>query len=259
MGAFDVRGISKAETLEMVRRYHYSDTLPKINRHFLGFYRGGGLVGVMTLGYGTRPRHTIQRLFPSLDTKDYYEIGRMCMTDEMPRNSESQMISACVKWLKRNDPQIKVLFTWADGILGKPGYVYQACSFEYAGYIESEIYLMNGTKLHPRKMKKQFQTDVNDKRVTIRPSLQQMREMGIEHYKGRQFRYFKFLCSKPQRTLLRKEQLIPTEHTYPKASELKWRKKNLVTGKWEESEKPLVITDNSSEQADRDDIQMRLF
>ena len=83
-------------------------------------------MGVVTLGWGIRPRHTIQRIFPSLDTKDYLEIGRMCMTEEMLRNSESQMLSQLVKWLRKNIPELKVLFTWADGMIGKVGYVYQA-------------------------------------------------------------------------------------------------------------------------------------
>ena len=28
-----------------------------------------------------------------LDTKDYYEIGKMCMDESMKRNSETQMMS----------------------------------------------------------------------------------------------------------------------------------------------------------------------
>ena len=72
------------------------------------------LVGTITLGWGVRPKNTIQKLFPDLESKDYFEIGRMCMLDEMPRNSESQMLSACVKWIKANCPEVKVLFTWAD-------------------------------------------------------------------------------------------------------------------------------------------------
>lgn len=129
-----IREIDKQTALDMIKHYHYSNTLPKINKHFIGFYLHGELVGVITLGYGTRPKHTIKRIFPSLDTGDYLEIGRMCMTDEMPRNSESQMISQLVRWIKQNLPQIKILFTWADGMLGKVGYVYQASNFIYAGY-----------------------------------------------------------------------------------------------------------------------------
>lgn len=91
---FDIKEITKEQALEMVQKYHYSNTLPKLNKHFLGFYLDNELVGLITLGWGTQPRGTIQKIFPSLDTKDYYEIGRMCMTEEMPQNSETQMISS---------------------------------------------------------------------------------------------------------------------------------------------------------------------
>lgn len=111
MYKFEIKEITKEEALLMIQKYHYSNTLPKLNKYFVGFFLEKELVGVITLGWGTRPKHTIQRIFPSLDTKDYLEIGRMCMTEEMPRNSESQMISQLVKWLKKNHSQLKVLFT----------------------------------------------------------------------------------------------------------------------------------------------------
>lgn len=108
MFKFDIKEISKEDALKMIQKYHYSNTLPKINKYFLGFFLDKELVGVVTLGWGTRPRHTIQRIFPSLGTKDYLEIGRMCMTEEMPRNSESQMLSQLVKWIRKNIPELKI-------------------------------------------------------------------------------------------------------------------------------------------------------
>ena len=77
---FEIREVTREESLRMIRAYHYSDTLPRINRHFLGCFLDGEMVGTLTLGLGTRPRHTIQCLFPSLGTSDYYEIGRMSRT-----------------------------------------------------------------------------------------------------------------------------------------------------------------------------------
>ena len=132
---YDIKEIPKEDALRMIQKYHYSRTLPKLNKHFIGFFLEGELCGVVTLGWGTRPLHTIQKLFPSMTTADYLEIGRMAMTDEMPRNSESQMLSQLVKWLKVEYPELKILFTWADGMLGKVGYVYQASNFIYAGYV----------------------------------------------------------------------------------------------------------------------------
>lgn len=40
---FTVKEISKEETLDMIQKYHYSNTLPKLNKHFLGFFLGGGI------------------------------------------------------------------------------------------------------------------------------------------------------------------------------------------------------------------------
>ena len=62
---------------------------------------------------------TIKKMFPTLTTQDYYEIGKMCMDDAMPRNSETQMMSATIRWMKQNTPSVKYLYTWADGIVGK--------------------------------------------------------------------------------------------------------------------------------------------
>ena len=240
---FTVREISKELALDMICKYHYSNTLPKLNKRFIGFYLGNDLVGVVTLGWGTRPRHTIQNIFPSLNTKDYFEIGRMCMTEDMPRNSESQMLKALSKYIKSNFPEIKVLFTWADGMLGKVGYVYQASGFIYAGYSGGEMYMKDGFKIHVRQMKALLIPDgVKDSRITVRPTLEQKKQLNIQHFKGKQYRYLKFLCSKSEKKRLLKESLIDLTLSNPKDDDLKWKVQD-ESGKWVESDKPPYKTD----------------
>ncbi|MFX3623090.1 MAG: hypothetical protein ACE3JP_03335 [Ectobacillus sp.] len=116
------------------------------------------------------------------------------MTDEMPRNSESQMLSRVVAWIKENRPSVKVLFTWADGMLGKVGYVYQASNFKYIGHIWTDTYLVDGVKIHPRQMKAFLSP--NDSRKGVRPTIEQREQLGIKHYKGKQFKYLFFTCDK---------------------------------------------------------------
>lgn len=238
---FKIKEITKQEALNMVEKYHYSNTLPTLNKMFVGFYLEDRLVGMVTLGWGTRPLHTIKKIFPSLETKDYFEIGRMCMSEDMPRNSESQMLSQLVKWLKKEKPELKVLFTWADGMLGKAGYVYQASNFLYAGSIESEIYLHKGIKIHPRQTKSLFGLE-GDKRKTVRPTWEQMQEYGIHHYKGNQFRYLLFLCDKREESKLRKEAVVELTRDYPKEDALKWKIKS-GNRKWKACGKPDYLTD----------------
>lgn len=244
MFKYNIREIRKEQALEMIKKYHYSNTLPKLNKYYIGFFLDCELVGVVTLGWGTRPRHTIQRMFPSLDTKDYLEIGRMCMTEEMPRNSESQMLSQLVKWIKQNIPQLKILFTWADGMVGKVGYVYQASNFIYAGYSQGEMYMKDGVKIHVRQMKSLLTPEgVKDDRITVRPTIQQMRQFNIMHFKGKQYRYLLFLCVKKEKRALLDECMIDLSLPRPKDDDLSWTMKDLDTGKWVRTTKPPYTTD----------------
>ena len=244
---YEVREVEKATALSMVCDYHYSNSLPRLNKYFVGFFYHGDLVGVVTLGYGTRPKHTIQKLFPNMETSDYLEIGRMCMTDDMPRNSESQMLSKLIKWVKANLPNVKVLFTWADGMLGKCGYVYQASNFIYVGYSPTDMYLKDGVKIHPRQTKKLFGKGDNDTRLTCRPTKEQMEQLGIEHWRGNQYRYIFFTCDKREKKRLMKECIVPLNVPPPKDKDLRWTKQNLLNGKWESASFPAYRTDSKQE------------
>ena len=64
--------IHKITASEFVADRHYSAVMPKLTKYYLGGFVEEEIVGVITFGWGTRPKHTIQALFPELDTKDYY-------------------------------------------------------------------------------------------------------------------------------------------------------------------------------------------
>jgi len=128
--------LSASFPLGIINKFHYSKIMPKLTKLCLGAFIHEDtvkLIGVTTWGYGVRPLHTIKKLFPSLKVKDYFELGKFCVDDKYGRNTESQILSKIIKWFKENRKDIKLLFTWADGMLGKPGYVYQASNFLYGG------------------------------------------------------------------------------------------------------------------------------
>ena len=78
-----VQELAPEAAIPFIRAYHYSKVLPRLCRHFLGFYKAGELSGVVALSWGTQPLQTIRKIFPrhSLLTADYLEIGKMCFPD----------------------------------------------------------------------------------------------------------------------------------------------------------------------------------
>lgn len=211
----EIREISEERAERFILEYHYMKYLPQINHEFLGGYIDGELAAVMSLGWGVRPLHTIQKLFPSLEAEDYRAIGRLCAVEELPKNTESHFISKCIKHIKRNY-DYEVLFTWADGMLGKPGTIYQASNFWYAGNIWTDTYLTaDGEKVHPR------QTN----RIGGRPSWAQMQELQWQHYRGMQLRYVYFLNGDTQDELIDECEVDINRGDYPKQKDLKWKQR----------------------------------
>lgn len=199
---------------EFCRRWHYSDIFPPHCMVNLAVNDANGLAGVALWGWGTRPRHTIQKLFPSLNTGDYWELARLCMRDDCPRNSESAFLSQCANWMKVHHPERKLLFTWADGIRGKPGYVYQASGWLYGGYITTEIYLTaDDEPVHPRLLITRYGTRCKELWTRL----------GLRKVWGRQFRYMRFLCGHKEHKRLLRESSVEWTRMYPKHADLMWR------------------------------------
>ena len=214
-----LRLLNKYEAAQFVSTRHYSAVMPRLTKYYFGYYKKDKLVGVITFGWGTRPKHTIQKLFPSLDTKDYYEIGKMCLDDSLPKNSESQLLSKSIDWLKKNT-NIKYLFTWADGIVGKPGYVYQAANFLYGGFSITDTYVSkSGEKIHPRTIQGQLPNN-DGLKYGHRPNPKQLKELGLSRVKGKQFRYI-YPMSKKYRKFLKKS-TVKWSTNYPKHKDLIW-------------------------------------
>lgn len=225
MTTFEIKEIMKSDAEYMIKKFHYSKTMPRLNKIFLGGVVNSVLVAVMTLGWGVQPKATIKKIFPSLDTKDYFEIGKLCLDEKMPRNSESQFISRCLFYVRKNFKNVKLVYTWADGMLGKIGYVYQASNFLYGGFIWTDSYFSKaGEKFHIRSIQNMFKD--KETKYGRRPTKEQQKKLGIQKYYGKQFRYCYFLCTNKERKRLLKESLIEWGRKYPKEKDAQWKTDN---------------------------------
>lgn len=241
---FQVNEIPKQELVEFTQKWHYSPVFPKLTKHWLGIYDDEyNLVGTLTLGWGTQPKQTIKKLFPSLDTNDYLEIGKMCMDDKMPKNSETQMLKAVVRWIKEYRPDVSLLYTMADGIMGKVGYVYQAFNFKYGGCYWTDVFMTStGEKVHPRSMKDILKENAKfegkEKLFWATPAY--MDTIGMSRIRGYMFRYMYALNKKGKKLLKESDWGID----YPKADSLKW-KKQISKGKYAFVDMPKFSYENA--------------
>ena len=217
-----IKKITKYEAANFIMTRHYSPVMPSLTRYYCGYFINEILKGVITFGYGVRPKHTIQKLFPTLDSKDYLEIGKMCMDDSMGKNSETQMLSSALSWLKKEDSKLKYLYTWADGIVGKPGYVYQAFNFLYGGFIWTDTYVTSkGEKVHPRTMQKYMPKRSANLKIGSRPDFETRKTLKFTRVKGKQFRYILPMSKKDRRFL--KHSTVDWSVNYPKDKDLIWK------------------------------------
>jgi len=221
VNAYRVEPIPRSLMADFVAAHHYAVRVPPHCLLSLGCFKGGdpsagsgqALVGVASWGFGVRPRHTIQRLFPSLGTADYYELNRLCMLDSEPRNGESRFLRLCREYIRHHDPRRVVLFTWADGMRGKPGFVYQADNWLYGGFIRTEFYVTAENEVvHPRQVI--TRCGRRDRAFT--------RSVGLRRVRGRQFRYVHFLCGHATRKRLLRESSVRWGRAYPKMADCVW-------------------------------------
>jgi len=112
---------------------HYSGTVPKGVKYHLGIFIGDALYGVAQFGYGIKPQQTCKWV-RGTKPEEYLELNRLWISDKLGKNAESNAIAKSLKWVKENKPELKWIISFADGMMGKVGTIYQATNFIYTGF-----------------------------------------------------------------------------------------------------------------------------
>lgn len=237
----EVVEIDKHTAINFVHKYHYSKILPRLTKYYLGIYENDELLGVFTLGWGTQPLHTIKKIFYKHDmvSENYIEIGKMCFLPKCNNsNFGSRSIKEVVKWLKSNT-NIMFLYTLADGIMGKCGYVYQASNFIYIGKFKTSVYMntRTGEKIHPRSAKQLCKENAffEGKKKVFWLTDEFCKYKGIDKINGLMFRYILPLTHTAKKIL--KQYPEYNGLTYPKNKDLIFERR-IDNGKFERIEQP---------------------
>lgn len=113
----------------LVVREHYLHTMPGGTRLALGVFTGHRLLGALTLGVGPSNVH---RLVDGAEADDCLTLTRLWLSDLLPGNSESKVIGATLRGLKRHT-SVKFVVAYADPAAGHLGTIYQATNWLYTG------------------------------------------------------------------------------------------------------------------------------
>lgn len=237
---FVIQEIDKSIAVEFIHLYHYSKILPRITKFYIGIFSQGELVGIMTLGWGTQPLQTIQKIFykHEIGTEDYLEIGKLCFSPKLNKsNYGSQIIAKILRWCRVN-LNILFVYTLADGIMGKCGYIYQSANFKYLGHFKTQVYQdkVTGEKIHPRSAKSLLSENAEfadrDKMFWLDHEFCQHK--GIDKITGLMFRYIYPLNNRARKIL----KCYPEyDKEYPKDKDLVFERR-ISKGQYVEIEQP---------------------
>ncbi len=125
--------------------------------HYKGGHMGGGITLCLGAYYQSnclagvvigKPRHNKKYSAQC----ECVEIRRMACVDELPKNSESWLLSKTIWWLK-NHTTIDRVISYSDQSVGHKGTIYKASNFKLIGETSpSKHVFWNGKRYHPRSL-----------------------------------------------------------------------------------------------------------
>jgi hypothetical protein len=142
-----VAAIQAATARETILTKHYSRRIVNNSYLHLGVYHEGEFRGVLQFGYALNP-HRAGKVVAGTRQGEYLELNRMWLDDACPRNTESQVISYAVKYIRRACPTVAWVQSFADERCGGLGVVYQAANFLYCGCHLTTFWLLDGDWYH---------------------------------------------------------------------------------------------------------------
>ncbi len=113
--------------------HHYLHSLPGGTKLAFGTFVEGRLLGAITFGVG--PFNAFSLVEGSCPDH-CLTLTRLWLSEELPPNSASRVISICLKYLRKYT-SLKFIITYADPAQGHVGTIYQATGWLYTGLSEA--------------------------------------------------------------------------------------------------------------------------
>ena len=149
-----VRPIPTVAARKILVKNHYLHSFPGCTELCFGAFSGNRLLGAITFGAG--PTNAF-RLIEGASPDDCLTLTRLWLSEELPSNSESRVISISIRYLKKFT-KLKFLVTYAVPVQGHVGIIYQATGWLYTGLSEAmpKFNLGDGIARHSRSLSHAF-------------------------------------------------------------------------------------------------------
>ena len=169
-----VKSVSRKYAKQLIVLHHYAHAWSSC-KHAIGLYKAGSVVGVAIYGSPVG-RLTAQSIAPIVKDNEVLELTRLWVNDSEGKNTESWFLGQTFKWLKKNDPKIKVLISYTDPTVGHIGTIYQATNWLYQGneirFTEYFMYKIKGVTHHPRTVFSKYGTNDLEKLKKVEPDIE---------------------------------------------------------------------------------------
>lgn len=147
----EIREIDNSFAKLFIEKHHYTHScnLAKVS---YGFFNNDKIVCVVVF---SRPsgKNLSKSIWKDGNDTNTMELIRMFSFDGSPKNTESFCISRCIKEIKKELPNIKVLVSYADSGAGHVGYIYQASNWSFIGQASAERKIfIDGVRQHRRSL-----------------------------------------------------------------------------------------------------------
>ena len=132
--------VSTTDVNEFARRYHYTENGGAATWRW-GLWHGAILHGVVA--YNLPTRTACESVFGKEFHEHVWHMGRLILSEESPRNSESRLIGGSLRAIERDYPNTWCVLTYAAADVGHIGTVYQATNAIYTGVSSVEHYYVD--------------------------------------------------------------------------------------------------------------------
>lgn len=132
-----------------VMHWHYSKRMPKSKLAKVGVWENGTFIGAVVFGVGAT-RQLVARY--GLKPTEGCELVRVALNKHI--SPVTRIVAIAIKLLKRANPGLRLIVSFADPEQGHVGAIYQAGGWYFVGMsTASDEYIVNGKRWHGRALR----------------------------------------------------------------------------------------------------------